>query len=614
MSLLRYKLFNEKRNLDKDEIIKYGVVRYALENRGVQNVDKYLSLSEDECVCSYKNLDNIEEAVEMFNKNIEERSHIAILVDPDVDGYTSAAMIYSLIKRIDKEYPVEYLIHRYSKAHGLTDDIEIPRKTRFLIIPDAGTNDTVMCRKLKDRGIDILILDHHQKDEKIEENIYACIVNNQLSSNYANKNLCGAGIVFKFLQALDDENWTEYANDYLDLVALANISDNMDIRSPETKYYIYNGLCNIRNKCFIGFIKAQDFRMKSHINIHNIQWYITPLINGMIRVGSFEDKELLFKAFIEQDEEFEYEKRATKDSPKQIIAESIYDRVPRLCSNAKSRQDRQKEKGIKEICKIIDDNPFDDKVIVADVTEVLDKSLAGLVAVKIADMYNKPCILLKKYSKEDNNGTFKAGNKKKEVYGGSARNINYSPIDSLRDVVISSDEFLFASGHDNAFGVELEVGKIDEAVNKLNSILKDVKYDSTYRVDLIVEQNDIDIGLINELSVFPDYTGTKIDELLIAVENIELDRDDFIILGKKADTIKFQINDVDCLIYSCKNDNPLYQFLNNSWDENDYVEFTIVGEPCMSDYMGIRTPQINIKDLNIIKTSMDTDDNYDDIW
>ena len=162
--------------------------------------------------------------------------------------------------------------------------------------------------------------------------------------------------------------------------------------------------------------------------------------------------------------------------------------------------------------------------------------------------------------------------------------------------------------------MELEIGKIDEATNKLNSMLKDVKYDSTYRVDFIVDCDDINIGLINELSVFPDYTGTKIDELLIAVENIELNRDEFYIYGKKADTVKFQINDVDFLIYNCKNDNPLYKFLNDAWGENDYVEFTIVGEPCVSDYMGTRTPQINIKDLNVIKTSIDTDEYDDDIW
>lgn len=587
--------------MDIDEAIDYGVIEYALENRGVQDVDKYIRLKESECVCDFSNLNNIKEAIDMFNEHIENRDPVAILVDPDVDGYTSAAMVYMTIKKIDEDYPVTYLMHSMSKAHGLTEDISVSPETKFLIIPDAGTNDTEKCKYLKENNeIDILILDHHQRDESIEENIYACIVNNQLSNNYWNKDFCGAGIVYKFLQALDDENWTEYADDYLDLVALANISDNMDIRSLETKYYINLGLKNIHNRCFKGFIDSQDYRINGNVNIHNIQWYITPLINGMIRVGSFNEKELLFKAFIEEDEEFEYKKRATKNNPAQIIMENIYDRVPRLCSNAKNRQDRQKNKGIEEICKIIDENPVDDKIIMVDATKVLDKSLTGLVAIKIADKYNKPCILLKKY-KKNNDSEY-------EVYGGSARNINYSPIDSLRDLVISSNEFIFASGHDNAFGVELEVDKFEKAINKFNSMLKDVEYDSTYKVDFIIDSNDVDINLVRNLSVFPDYIGTKIDELLIAVENISLNKNEFKIIGRKEDTIKFIINDVEFIEYSCDENSKLYNFLNEAWDDDDYVTFTIVGKPCISKYNGILTPQISIKDVNIIETSLNKED------
>ena len=592
--------------MDIHEAIDYGVIKYALENRGVKNVDEYIRLKEADCVCDFSNLNNIKEAVDLFNRHIDNKNPVAVLVDPDVDGYTSAAMVYMTVKKIDEDYPITYLMHSMSKAHGLTEDISIPPDTKFLIIPDASTNDTEMCKHLKeDREIDILILDHHQRDESIPENKYACIVNNQLSDDYWNKDFCGAGIVYKFLQALDDENWTDYADDYMDLVALANISDIMDIRSLETKYYINLGLKCIHNKCFKGFIKAQDFRMNGHINIHNIQWYITPLINGMIRVGSFDDKELLFKAFIEEDQEFEYKKRATKNNPVQVIMESIYDRVPRLCSNAKGRQDRQKKKGIEEICKIINENPVNDKIIMVDATEVLDKSLSGLVAMKIADIYNKPCVLLKKYKKSDEPNH--------EVLGGSARNINYSPIESLRDIIISSDEFIFASGHDNAFGVEIEIDKLDGAINKLNDMLKDVEYDSTYRVDFIIDSNDINIGLVQDLSVFPDYLGSKIDELLIAVEDISLSKNDFTIVGRKEDTIKFTVNDVEFIEYFCDENSELYNFLNEAWDDDDYVTFTVVGEPCINEFNGVLTPQITVKDVNITETSLGTGDD-EIIW
>lgn len=601
---MKYRLFNSKEDYNIDDVIDFGVVKYALKNRGINDVEKYIKLKEEDCVCHYSNLDNIKDAIEMFNWNIENKFPTVIVVDPDVDGYTSASMIYSTIKKIDKDYPVSYIIHSLAKAHGLTEDIVIPDETKFLIIPDAGTNDTLRCKELKEKGIDILILDHHQRDESIDENIYACIVNNQLSEKYWNKDFCGAGIVYKFLQALDNENWTEYADEYLDLVALANISDNMDIRSLETKYYINLGLKHIKNECFKGFIKAQEYRIKNHVNIHNIQWYISPLINGLIRVDTLENKTLMFKAFIEEYEEFVYKKRATKNKPSVEIIESIYERVPRLCSNAKSRQDRKKEKGIEEISELLNDMSTNDKIIIKDVTENIDRSLCGLVAIKIADMYNKPCILLKKYYDK------KLG---RDVYGGSARNINYSPIENLREVINDSNEFIFATGHDNAFGVQLETDKLEEAISKLNNMLKDVEYDSTYKVDFIFDDSVLEPSLINALSTFSDYTGTKIDEMLIAIENITLNKDEFSILGNKEDVIKFTINDVDFIQYQCHEGNGLYDFLNDAWGDNDSVTFTIVGQPYMSEYKGVITPQINIKDLNIIKTdiSISIDDEFD---
>ena len=58
-----------------------------------------------------------------------------------------------------------------------------------------------------------------------------------MSNSYPNKCLCGAGVVYRFLQALDNENWNEFADDYLDLCALANISDVMDMRSFATRYF-----------------------------------------------------------------------------------------------------------------------------------------------------------------------------------------------------------------------------------------------------------------------------------------------------------------------------------------------------------------------------------------
>lgn len=586
---MQYRLY-ENANNDTSNILKE-----VLKNRGIDDYYTYLDLDES-VVIPYQKLDNIENAVDLFMNHFNNKNKIGVLVDEDPDGFCSASMMYLYIKRMDENYPVEYILHKRAKAHGLSDDVIIPNDVKLLIIPDAGTNDCKECKELSEQGVDILILDHHEKEE---DNQYALIVNNQMSNSYPNKCLCGAGVVYRFLQALDDENWNEFADDYLDLCALANISDVMDMRSFETRYLTDLGLLNINNKCFKALIDAQNYSMNGKVNIHNIQWYITPILNGMIRIGSQEEKELLFRAFIEQDEFFEYKKRATKDKPAETIQESIYDRAARLCKNAKSRQDKQKEKSVEQIAEIAQSIPFDDKVVMIDTSDILDTGLTGVVAIKIAEMFNKPCILLNKFLDK------KTG---KITYGGSARNVNHSPIESFKDIVNSTNVFNFGKGHANAFGVNLDLDKKDEAINVMNNILRDVEYDSTYRVDFILDVEDVGIKLITELARFEDIVCQGIEEPMLAVENISLTKDCFEIFGKNEDTISFTIDEIKYIQFKCKEGNSLYDFLQNAWDENDSVTFNIVGKPSINEYNGVRTPQIIIEDVVVIDTNSDSED------
>ena len=586
---MQYRLY-ENANNDTSNILKE-----VLKNRGIDDYYTYLDLDES-VVIPYQKLDNIENAVDLFMNHFNNKNKIGVLVDEDPDGFCSASMMYLYIKRMDENYPVEYILHKRAKAHGLSDDVIIPNDVKLLIIPDAGTNDCKECKELSEKGVDILILDHHEKEE---DNPYALIINNQMSDSYPNKCLCGAGVVYRFLQALDDENWNEFADDYLDLCALANISDVMDMRSFETRYLTDLGLLNINNKCFKALIDAQNYSMNGKVNIHNIQWYITPILNGMIRIGSQEEKELLFRAFIEQDEFFEYKKRATKDKPAETIQESIYDRAARLCKNAKSRQDKQKEKSVEQIAEIAQSIPFDDKVVMIDTSDILDTGLTGVVAIKIAEMFNKPCILLNKFLDK------KTG---KITYGGSARNVNHSPIESFKDIVNSTNVFNFGKGHANAFGVNLDLDKKDEAINVMNNILRDVEYDSTYRVDFILDIEDVSIKLITELARFEDIVCQGIEEPMLAVENISLTKDCFEIFGKNEDTISFMIDEIKYIQFKCKEGNPLYDWIQNAWDENDSVTFNIVGKPSINEYNGVRTPQIIIEDVVVIDTNSDSED------
>lgn len=581
-----------------------NVVMEVLKNRGVCDCNEYLNLT-DKVVLPYSYLNNMDEAVDLFINHFERKSKIGVLVDEDVDGFCSASEMYLYIKRLDSDYPVKYIIHQRAKAHGLSDDIELPDDIELLIIPDAGTNDVEQCKKLNENGIDILILDHHESEK---DNPFALIVNNQMSERYDNKSLCGAGVVYKFLKALDDRLWNEYADDFLDLFALGNISDVMDMRSYETRYLTDLGLKNIQNKFLKALIKAQEYSMNDIVNIHNIQWYITPVINAIIRIGSIEEKELVFRSFIEEDEFFEYKKRATKNNPAQTIQESIYDRAARFCKNSKQRQDKLRDKGLeklsnqaKKICK----NPDETKILLVDATDVLHEGLTGVVAIKMAENFNKPVILLKRHRNE----------RGEEVYGGSARNMNNSPIENLKDV-INSTNVIKGQGHANAFGiVDLPIDKKEEATRILNDILKDVEYDATYLVDYIFDIYEVDVNTIMQLSVFDNIICQGIEEPKIAVENIKLSRSEFEIFGKKEDIISFTYNGIKYVQFKCKEGNQIYDFLQNAWDDNETVTFNIVGKPSINEYNGIRTPQVIILDNDIISTdNTETFEDEDEAW
>jgi single-stranded-DNA-specific exonuclease len=107
-------------------------------------------------------------------------------------------------------------------------------------------------------GYDILVLDHHEAERYSD---HAVVINNQLSKNYPNKALSGVGVVYKFLEHIDYETQKEnlkeeegfvepYSYNYLDLVALGEISDVMDMTTLENRWIVSAGLSNINNKFF----------------------------------------------------------------------------------------------------------------------------------------------------------------------------------------------------------------------------------------------------------------------------------------------------------------------------------------------------------------------------
>lgn len=552
-------------------------------NRGIKDIEKYLSLSNDD-THNYSLLSNIKDAVNCFVEHIHKNSNIHLIVDPDVDGNVSAAMIYRYIKN-DLEYQgkVTYSIHT-QKQHGISSDIDVPNDCNLLIVPDAGTNDVQECKRLRDSNIDILILDHHEIEE---ENAYAIVVNNQMG-DYPNKNLCGAGIVYKFLLALDDELWCSYAEKYIDLVALANISDNMDLREYETRYYVNYGLKHIQSKLFNQLIKQQEYSIKGKVNIINIQFYITPIINALIRIGNQDEKELLFKAFLEQDQEFQYQKYNSEE----IINENIYERVARFCVNAKNRQNSKIKKELRECQEIISaTGNYKDKIIFVNATNKVTQTLTGLIAMKLSDKYMRPCLVLRRKKNNDNIS-----------YCGSGRNFDYSPISDLKAYLNSLELFDFVQGHKNAFGVSIPNYNVPIAIRKINEGLKQIKFQKEYLVDFILDKEELSVGFIKDIYDMRDIFCQGVKEPFVVIRNVRLIREDTCFVGKTESTIKYVDFEtgIAFLKFRCNENDELFNRFKNKTDESIGI-INLVGKVTLNVFNSIITPQVIIEDYEFIE-------------
>lgn len=581
---MRYKLIQGSTNNTSD------VIGTVLRNRGIKNTKEYLNCIKTQGSEDWKLLDNIDTAVELFDSHFQNRNKIVILADNDTDGLTSATVAYQYIKDLDKNYPVTIVVHDKPKSHGLCADYILPNDTKLLWIPDAATNDYKQCMDLKTKGIDVIITDHHECSEDGYKNIKsgAVVINNQTSEHYPNKSYCGCAITREFCRALDDFYWTDYASKYDDLVAIADIADVMSLKDIATRREVALGLSNIRNKMLLEIFEAQSFSTKGIISPFTVSFYVAPLINSYIRMGTAEDKMLLLRAFCEDESEtFEYTKRGESEP----MAENVYQHCIRIMKSYKGKQDRQKEKGFKVLKEKIELNSIHDKVIICDCTEELDQALTGLVAIKVAEEFNKPILLLRRKSED------------KTMFGGSGRAFDYCPIEDFRGFVESCPYVTLAQGHNSAFGIEIPADNITKSQEWFNQQLVDMDFAKVYAVDFEIDANDVDFFLCRAVDEYKTLWAKEVEEPLFAIKGLVVNNKSARICGKNSDTIQitWEDNPVKYVQFKVDDSNELYDWLMNNWDENATVEINVVGTLEVSNFNNITTGQVNIKDLEIVR-------------
>lgn len=558
-------------------------VRNLLSFRGVEDIEGFLNPNKNN-LQDPDDLVNINEGAQLYLSNIGDDKRILIIVDSDCDGFTSSAIIYQYTKIIAPTTQIDYWLHN-GKEHGLSDHIDklMDEEIKYdlIILPDSSSNDVEYHNKLKEINTPCLCLDHHQVDVTISDN--AIIVNNQISPNYRNKELVGAGVTFQFCRYIDKLLKINRAEDFIDLAALGQIGDMGSVLTLENRYIISRGLKSIKNFMFKSMIEKQDYSMGGKITPISVAFYIVPLINAMIRVGTNEEKDRLFRSFIDGEELVVSHKRGAKGELEKVAIESI-----RECTNAKSRQTKLIENAEQQIeYKICKYGLLNNKVILVRLEDdmVFPSELNGLLAMKIAAKYKRPAMVLRLgpdgYDK------------------GSMRGVNQSALTSFKDFLNESG-FVESMGHDNAAGAIIKDENLSAFHAYANKKLANIDFGENY-YDINFERNvtspDLD-RLITDISRHDDIWGQSNNVPLIHVKGLIVEPNEISIIGKNSDTVKIEKNGITYIKFKAKD------MIEDLSKYSETINIEIVGEANLNEWGGRTTPQIFIKDYEIKKENI----------
>ena len=586
---LEYQLLKPK-ILTKNNL---SVIEQVFANRDIppSDIDHYLHTTIED-ILPPTLLDNMDRGAKMLISHLTAGDKIFIQVDPDVDGFTSAAALINYLNKIAPGHTqnnINYRLHD-GKQHGLILDT-IPEDVKLVIAPDSSSNDYEVHKALKEKGIDVLILDHHEAD-KVSE--YACVINNQLC-DYPNKTLSGVGIVYKFCQYIDSllKEGERKADSLLDLVAVGLVSDMMDLRNFETRELISLGINNIENPFIFEFVKAQAYSLKGELTPFGISFYVAPYINAVIRVGSLDEKLLLFESMLDfrAYEEIPSTKRGHKGE-----LETRVEQACRTCKNIKSRQTKLVETSLGIIQDQIESNNLLNlPVIIIQLEEPVSENLTGLIANKIMSSYMRPVLILNHCIEVDENTGEVLSNK----WQGSGRNATYSKLDNFREFLEYSGLMEFAQGHPSAFGASIIDDNLQKLKDYIREELKNFDFSNSYRVDFIWQANNTEQfqNDIMQLGKLKGYWGQGLTEPYVAIENIPVHKDNLILMSPdKKPTLKIILPGGLTLIKF----NSSQEEFDQLYTDIGHLKINIIGTCNLNEWLGNFIPQIIIEEYEIV--------------
>ena len=420
---------------------------------------------------------DMKKAVERIIRAINKEEMIMIYGDYDVDGTTSAALLYLGLKKVGAIVNY-YIPHRMIDGYGLSlcgvDQIK-ENGAQVIISVDCGINAIEEVKQINSLGMDIIITDHHNPKEKLPA-AYAIINPKLKDCEYPFAELAGVGVAYKLLMAVYSEmeiDFKEAVDKYVDLVALGTIADIVPL-TGENRIFASIGLERLVKKQNIGMTALINIAglAEKELNSSDIVFGLAPRINAAGRMGSaMRAVELLV---------------ATDEESSKELAQII--------ERENSLRQQIDQKTFQEACDIIEKKykNLDETPIIVVSSDDWHSGVIGIVASKLVEKYYRPAIMI----------TFKDG-----IGSGSGRSISgFDLFEALSSVENYLETF---GGHKYAAGLSILMEYVDVLENRLSSYVKEhitpEQLIPLLKIDTKLELYEINENLLEWLNKFAPF-------------------------------------------------------------------------------------------------------------
>lgn len=527
---------------------------------------------------------DMDEACGLLMDAIDEGVKIRVVGDYDVDGIMSTYILTSAIKEVGGD--VDYAVpHRMVDGYGINPEMvqaAFDDGVRFIITCDNGIAAAPAVDLAKELGMTFVVTDHHEVPFEIGEdgsvvqklpNADAVVDPKRNDCGYPFKGICGAQVAWKLVDVLFEFVGLdkEMADKYLQFASIATVCDVMELKG-ENRATVYHGLKAIENTDNVGLnaLLARNELKGKPLSCYHLGFIIGPCLNASGRLDTASKAiELLFE----------------EDSAKALASAN---ELVELNSQRKNMT----QIGIDKARDIIENSDIkNQKVLVVYIPE-LHESLAGIVAGRIRETYNRPVLVIT--DAED-------GAK------GSGRSIPaYNMFEELTAV---KDVFTKFGGHPMAAGVSLPTDKIDELRDRLNSNCKLTEDDmqEIIKIDCDMPLSYMTESLVDSIDMLAPF-GTGNTKPLFALKNVEIKGASF--MGKEGQFLRLNVgteNGGNMTALMFRNVLEFQQAVSDKYGDdtlqrlfsgntND-VKMDIIYEPSINEYRGSRSIQIMVENF-----------------